>query len=570
MPNLASTDWMIILLSIFCTLAIGLSMRSSIKSTSDFLEAGRDLPTWLRELSFLGASLGLDAVIAAGAAGARYGLRTGLLFSVGSAAALVFVQQFMMPIYYGSRARTVQEYLGLRFDTKTRVLSACLFVSMALLSAGISLALLARLLATLRIFEPLFFAYGWPREAIPSFCILLIAVIVLLYVLFAGLAGAMVNQALQFALLVAGFLPMVWKGLENIGGLRGLHAAVAEASAQGFLDADGARIALFALALGLLFGLVRWATDFRVIQSAPAAKSATAARRISYLGAAVWFLIPSVLVLPGAIAIGLPTPQSRTVIRNEQGAIYHEITVVPRAVAEGRGLVPARLDPVTQNPELDSSGHPLLDYAMATPSMILRGLPAGLLGLGLAALLASLMSSLAASITAVNRVFTRDIYESSVGKTIEDRHSLALARLTTIGGMLAIVGSAFAFSSLTGNRGNAQLIELLGLALMVFTLLEAPQLATCLLGVFARGAAARGAFAGLVAGFAAGLLHYGLTLPLGAQPGFYGGWLAAAYRYPDLLGQCFSTAVFATLANGLVAWMMSSRAKPSPRLTSNQ
>ena len=72
----------------------------------------------------------------------------------------------MMPLYYGSGARTVPEYLGLRFDQKTRLLNACMFTVMTIASTGIALCVMARLFQALHIFEPLFYSYGWPREGI--------------------------------------------------------------------------------------------------------------------------------------------------------------------------------------------------------------------------------------------------------------------------------------------------------------------------------------------------------------------------------------------------------------------
>ncbi len=222
LPNLTSSDLFILVLYLLSVLIIGFSLRSNIKSAKDFLQAGRSLPTWVCTLAFLAASLGSVEVVAMGAAGAQFGPKAIPFFVAGSVPALLFSAIYMIPLYFGSGARTVPEYLGLRFDRKTRLLQAGLFALGTLLSAGLSLYLMARLLQALRVFDFLFFSYGWPRQGIFTFCLLLPAAVVLAYVLFSGLAGAMVNQALQFALLVACLLPVVFKGLENIGGWSGL------------------------------------------------------------------------------------------------------------------------------------------------------------------------------------------------------------------------------------------------------------------------------------------------------------------------------------------------------------
>ena len=126
--------------------------------------------------------------------------------------------------------------------------------------------------------------------------------------------------------------------------------------------------------------------------------------------------VPFVLILPGLIAVGLPTPHTTIVIRNENGAIYHEITVVPPAEEAGQGLVPAKADAATEKPLTGADGHAVLDYEMATPEMLLHFLPMGMLGLGLAALMACLMSGVAASLTAFNTVFACDIYQAFLAK----------------------------------------------------------------------------------------------------------------------------------------------------------
>lgn len=557
LPTLASTDCLILVLYLFSLVAIGLSMRSNIKNSKDYFQAGRALPDWICMVAFISASLGAEEVIGMGAAGAGHGFRAALCFLFGGLPALLFVGLFMMPLYYGSGARSLPEYLGMRFDSKTRLLAACLFLAMTVASAGISLFMMAHLFQALHVFDTLFFAYGLPREGIFTVCVLLATIPVLVYVLFAGLAGTMVSQVLQFLLLVAGFLPIAWMGLKNIGGWSGLSASFAALSAQGVVHTGSAMAAAVVAMLGFVLGTVRWTTDLRVLQMAMAAKNVASARRIPLYAAVVRLALPFLLILPGAIAIGLPTPQSTTVVRNENGAIYHEITIVPRAITEGRGLVPARMDAATNNPRLDAAGHAVLDYGMATPNLLTHFATTGLLGLGIAALLASLMSGLAASIAAVNTVFTCDVYQSTLRKTADDGHYLAVGRWTTVGGVLLSIGVAYAMTGLGGMSSDTAITAVLVMLPAVFSLLNAPQAATFLLGMFSRRCTGHGAFAGLVAGFAIALLHHGLTLPAGAQAGLHGGWIGVVHRYPGTLAQCCWTAILSSAANLTVAWVVS-------------
>jgi SSS family solute:Na+ symporter len=322
--------------------------------------------------------------------------------------------------------------------------------------------------------------------------------------------------------------------------------------------------------LWLLFGLVvsagHWSTDFRVLQTAFAAKDMQSARRIPLTAAAVRLLLPFLLILPGAIAIGLPTPQSTTVIRNQNGVIYHEITVVPPEATQGQGLVPARLDPATGAALRDAAGNPQLNYDRATPQLLMQTLPMGLLGLGIAALLASLMSGLAAGVMAFVSVFTFDLYQPiyfriSPGTTAGDRHYIKTGRWAAVGSMLLSVAVAYTVGSLKG----ASVDNVLGALMLVMSLGSAPQLATFLLGMFTRRTTGDGAFTGLVAGIAAALLHHGLTLPVDAQPGFAGGWITVAHRYPGYIAQGFWTVTFAFAANALVALAVTSFTKAKPQ-----
>jgi SSS family solute:Na+ symporter len=566
LPNLVPTDWLILLLSLFCVFAIGVSLRGNIKTSRDFFQAGRALPGWVCAVAFIAVGLGWQEVIAMGAAGARYGFRTALYFSLGAVPAMLFAGLYMMPLYYGSGARTTPEYLRLRFDQKTRLLQAGVFALATILSGGISLFLMARLFQALHIFDPLFYGYGWPRQGIFLFCVVLSAGAVLVYVLLAGLAGTMVNQVVQFLLIVAAFFPVALMGMKNIGGWSGLKALVPVGVPQGTGGLAGAG-ALGTAGVGLLLGVVfsacRWTTDFRILQAAMAAKDLPTARRIPLVAAAVRLLLPFLLILPGAIAIGLPTPHNQTVVRDENGAIYHEITVVPPEDAEGRGVVPARLDAATGASEHVGGGGPVLNYDRAAPNMLMHFLPTGLLGLGVAALLASLMSGLAAGVMALSAVFAIDIYPSRSGKEGGDAHLLTVGRWAVVGGILLSIGVAYGCSVLKIGLDN-----ILYPLLLCACLVGAPQLATFLLGMFTRRTTGHGAFAGLAAGSVAALLHYGLTLPRGAAPGYYGGWIAVVHRYPGLLAQYFWTAAVGFAVNLVVAVAVSSggRARPEKEL----
>src|SRR3954464_11832017 len=220
--SLTAIDWVIMAVYLVFVLGIGFWLRRSIRTSTDFFLSGRSIPAWACGLAFISANLGAQEVIGMGASGAKYGIATSHFYWIGAIPAMVFVGIFMMPFYYGSRARSVPEYLKLRFDEKTRGLNAISFAFMTVFSSGVSMYAMGKLLQLLHIFDKPFAAMNIPQEYIFHFSIVLSALIVLAYIFLGGLTSAIYNEVLQFFLIVAGFAPLVWIGLKNVGGWQGL------------------------------------------------------------------------------------------------------------------------------------------------------------------------------------------------------------------------------------------------------------------------------------------------------------------------------------------------------------
>src|SRR5207253_1513667 len=314
-----------------------------------------------------------------------YGIATSHFYWIGAIPAMVFVGIFMMPFYYGSRARSVPECLRLRFDEKTRGLNAISFATMTVFSSGISMYAMARLIQTLHIFDAPFQRMSLSPEWIFHVSVIFSAAIVLAYILLGGLSSAIYNEVLQFFLIVAGFVPLVWLGLKNVGGWYGITHRLPSGytdswSGMGSASTNRLGVEWFGLVMGLGFVLSfgYWCTDFLVVQRAMAADSMSAARRTPLIAAIPKMFFPFLVILPGLIAIALPTQLSPV-------ASTAAAQSVPSA---GEGLIPAKMDE-TGRPRLDQNGKPVLDYDLAIPNMLLHYFPTGILGLGLTALLAS-------------------------------------------------------------------------------------------------------------------------------------------------------------------------------------
>lgn len=540
MSTISAADGLILLLYFFFVGGTGFSLNTYIRTADDFLLAGRAMPAWIGGVALPCIALGGLDLLSVGAVGARFGLQGAQLFGIGAIPALLFASFYVMPVYHASKARTVPEYLRLRFDSKTSTIYACAFAFLCILGAGIALFVMARAAVALHVFDDLFYARHWPVSAILPAAIVVPALLILAIVWFGGLTGALYSQVMQFFVILAGILPAVYLGLHNAGGWSGLSKSLPDYMHEwrGMSVAGSGPLGLggigLCLGMGIAFAGTLWCVDFRFLQTAFAAKTADAARRVPLIAAILLAVLPFAVVLPGVLAISLPTPHSSTMITIENGSIVRNTTVVSPAAEAGKGIVPALADPATGQPIRDSAGHAILDYQAATPNLLAHFLPQGLLGLGLAALLAALMSGVAAAVTAFNGVFIRDLY-LPLRKNADDAHLLRAARWTTIGAVaasLAVALIAMHFSSI-----------LFALALS-FECVNAPAFATFLLGMFWRRTTSHGAFAGIIAGMAASIVHCALTLSAGAHPGLGGGWITVLHVYPSDVARAVWTALF--------------------------
>src|SRR5579871_3465137 len=286
-------------------LGIGFALKRYMRTSNDFFLAGRSIPAWVCGLAFISANLGAQEVIGMGASGAKYGIITSHFYWIGAIPAMIFVGIFMMPFYYGSKARSVPEYLRLRFDEKTRAVNAFSFAIMTVLSSGISMYAMALLIQTLGLFHGIV-----PDQYIFHLSVVLSAIIVLGYIFLGGLTSAIYNEVLQFFLIVAGFAPLVWIGLRNVGGWQGIKQTLPATMTHswrgmGHASTNSLGVEWVGLAMGLGFVLSfgYWCTDFLVIQRAMAADSEVSARRVPLIAAIPKMFFPFLVILPGLIAV---------------------------------------------------------------------------------------------------------------------------------------------------------------------------------------------------------------------------------------------------------------------------
>jgi solute:Na+ symporter, SSS family len=505
--TLSPVDYLILALYFAFVLGIGWLVKRRVSTADEFLTSRRSVPVWITSLAFIAANLGAQEVIGMCASGAKYGIMTAHFYWIGAIPAMLFLGVFMMPFYYGSRARSVPEYLKLRFDEKTRGLNAITFAVMTLFSSGISMYALGLL------FE---LVLGWSFTA----SVLLSAAIVLVYTFLGGLTSAIYNEVLQFFLIVLGFAPLSILAVAKAGGWSGMVAHIPPVMTHSWTHLAKASdnpmgVEVFGLVAGLGFVLSfgYWCTDFLVIQRAMAANSMSGARRTPLIAAFPKMFMPLVVIVPGVAAV----------------ALSH--------MALGYAI------------PLKANGDPNYDLVLTT--LMAQFYPSGILGVGLTALMASFMSGMAGNVTAFNTVFTYDLYQGYIRKDASDSHYLLVGRITTVVGVALSVATAYLAT---------QFNNIMDLLQLVFSFVNAPLFATFLLGMFWRRSTGHGAFSGLLSGTLAAAATHGLTV---AE--HKGGWLGTVlHEFPSTMAQNFWIAIIAWSTCFLVTVLVSLATKPKP------
>ncbi|MBI2517849.1 MAG: sodium:solute symporter family protein [Opitutae bacterium] len=579
--NLTWLDYFILLAYTGFVVGIGFALRKYMKSSSDFLTSGRSIPTWVTGLAFISANLGALELVGMAASGAKYGIATSHFYWVGAIPAMIFLAVFMMPFYYGSKARSVPEYLKMRFDERVRALNSISFAVMTVFASGISMNALAKLLNLL---------LGWNYHVSLWIC----SAIVLLYVLKGGLTSAIYTEVLQFFMIVLGFAPVVYLGLKDVGGYSAMtHLLEGVATNPGALhlkeagttyganawssawqpllggpSANPMGVDWFSMVFGLGFVLSfgYWCTNFLVVQRAMAARNMTAARNTPLVAAVPKMLFPALVIVPGMIAVALMTVPSkgyRIPAPILDDAIYAKAQTVVASVATlpadealkqvsaavGKKMDAAAVAALIKDNAAGSLAPAVFkdrlwnavaeyDYDGVILSLVKRYCPPGLLGLALTALLASFMSGMAGNVTAFNTVWTYDLYQAYLAPNKSDEHYMWMGRAVTVVGIVLSIGCAY-FAAMYNNAMD--IIQL------VFGFVNAPLFATFLLGMFWARTTATGAFLGLLGGTATSGLFHALTIAQGNAPGVKGGYLGVLHTFPSEMAQNFSLATFAFL-----------------------
>ncbi|MBB1198333.1 MULTISPECIES: sodium:solute symporter family protein [Curtobacterium] len=443
--DLGWVDYLMIIVYFAVVIGIGFTARKQVRTSMDFFLSGRSMPAWITGLAFVSANLGATEILGMAANGAQIGMATLHYYLVGAVPAMVFLGLVMMPFYYGSKVRSVPEFMLRRFGKAPHLVNAIAFAVSNVLIAGINLYAMAIVIEAM---------LGWPEWL----AIIVSAGFVLVYITLGGLSSAIYNEVMQFFVIIAGLIPLTIVGLHRVGGWDGLSKAITETqgvqhlqawAGTGFGDVTnpiGANWLAIVLGLGFVLGFGYWTTNFTEVQRAFSAKNMSAARRTPLIAAIPKLFIPAIVVIPGLIAAA----------------------VVGNQFADGT-----------------------LTYNDAIPKLIQMYLPTGVLGIAVTGLLASFMAGMAANVSSFNTVFTYDIWQRYIRPNMPDLHYLKTGRWVTVVGV--VVGIATAFIA-------AQASNIMTYMQTLFSFFNAPLFAVFILGLLWKRMTTQGALWGYVLG----------------------------------------------------------------------
>jgi solute:Na+ symporter, SSS family len=453
--NTNFVDYAILIVYFAVVLGVGFAAKRYIRTSLDFFLSGRSLPAWITGLAFISANLGATEILGMGANGAQYGVATVNYYWIGAVPAMVFLGIVMMPFYYGSKVRSVPEYLRLRFNVSSHVFNSITFAIGTILIAGVNLYALALVLKLL---------LGWPIIV----GIVVAAGIVLAYITLGGLSSAIYNEVLQFFVICASLIPVVVIGLHALGGFHGLadkvrgHKGLGEAGLHALQGTGvgnvtnpiGSTWIGLAFGLGFVLSFGYWTTNFAEVQRALSAKNLSAGRRTPLIGAYPKLFIPALTVIPGLVAV----------------------VVIPKLGTNAN-----------------------LDFNNAIPLVMNKYLPNGMLGIALTGLMASFMAGVAANVSAFNTVVTTDLVEPYIKREQEDSYYVRFGRYATVFGVVVAIATALIASTYSNLMNYLQAL---------FSIFNAPLFATFIIGMFWKRMTPAAGFWGLVAGTVAALVTY--------------------------------------------------------------
>jgi SSS family transporter len=466
MPKSLQTADHIIIIGYFLLLTvIGLYFWKRMRHVRDFFTGGNAIPWWLSGVSFYLTGFSAFTFVAYSEMAYRYGF-VAVTLAWSSAAAMVIGTLFLAARWRRARIISPVEFLEARYNKQIRQVIAWAGLPLKVIDDGL------KIYAT-GVFVSVGLGFDLKVSIIGS------GVVMLLYTFMGGLWAVVVTDFIQFTILTLGVMVLAPLVLAQVGSLESFTRGVPE----GFLSPINAPFSpLYILAFFLLI-ILSYNGNWAFAQKFYSVRDEREARKAGMLAVALKLIGPPLFILPAMAA---------------------------------RSLMPELMQP-PNSPQ----------YAYAALS--LRFLPAGLMGLMIAAMFSATMSTLSGDYNVMASVITEDIYRRLFDKEASQKRLVLVGRIATlvVGALTIVIGVSLIATARNG------LFEVM---VTVFGLFVGPMLIPMLAGLLTRRITWRGATAGIITGFIAGTsLFLYKNLVLAKQPGIDHNWLRYDYETISIL-----------------------------------
>ncbi len=386
-------DFAVLVGAVLSITALGMWVGRKESGTSDYFLAGKSIAWWAVAGSIFGTNISSHHMVGMMGAGLKEGFAQAN-FEFGAIFGLLMLCYFFLPFYRRMGVYTLSEYLGRRFDDRSRLLYSITNMAFLLIQMCGTLILGALTVEKLTEGSAYAISYQWS--------VWLLAGVAAAYTAFGGLKAVIYTDVIQSLLLVvgAGIVAVLAIYHPNVGGISGLMAKQPE-KFHVFFEASHPELPWSGVLTGLMvLHFYYWGTNQFMVQRALGARSGWDARLGIIAAGFCKLLIPFLCIVPGMAA----------------------------------GYILA-IDPATQS---DTA------FAGLTRTLIPQGY--GLVGLVMAGLVGGILSTIDSMMNSTATLFTFDIYRKYVDRQASEMRLIWVGRVA----MMVMVALAIWLSLLFG------------------------------------------------------------------------------------------------------------------------
>lgn len=467
-------DWIVLFGTLFFIVAYGVWKTRGKQDMESYLRGGNDSKWWVIGLSIMATQASAITFLSTPGQAYNDGMRF-IQFYFGLPLAMIIISIFFLPLYYKAKVYTAYEYLESRFDMKTRMLAALIFLIQRGLAAGITIYAPSIILSTL---------LGWPLQATT----IVIGVLVIVYTVSGGTKAVTQTQKQQMAVMMGG---MVVAGIlvitslpDGVGFRDALHVAgkMGKLNVVNFEFDLSDRYNFWSGMTGAVFLFMSYfGTDQSQVQRYLSGKSLKESRMGLMMNGLLKVPMQFVILFIGAMVfvyyqynqppIFFNETVRQEVLASEEFAdefqsyenSYSEVFTQKRAVvdeltealksdnkqgveiakqelnnlqAEGENIrdrAKGVIEKALPNRETNDKDYVFMRFVMST-------MPVGIVGLLFAVIFSAAMSSTSSELNALGSTTTIDFYKRRIRQNEDDEHYLKSSKMFTLGwGILAII-----------------------------------------------------------------------------------------------------------------------------------